>query len=205
MITCNTGTLYLIHLQRPFFPKEQFDPQQRVGGICECDIRCDAPVGWRQLHPKWPLMLLRIFSSCVFTSVNVNCLLWMCVFTQVCVTDQRAESLRRVSTGDARGVHSDLHHLLHVGRRRLTCVKLPSWPSFRVPQTPTHIKLTLSQQRQEEHHCSNGGGLGSHTGQTGRRERLSHISHVFNPSLPTQAQGYLLFSIWASPSQSSQP
>lgn len=38
------------------------------------------------------------------------------VFIQLCGTDQCAESLRWVSTGDARGVNSDLHHLFHVGR-----------------------------------------------------------------------------------------
>lgn len=40
MITCNTVTLYLPYyinyLQRPFFPKEQLDPQQGVRGVFEC-------------------------------------------------------------------------------------------------------------------------------------------------------------------------
>lgn len=72
------------------------------------------------------------------------------VCVQVCMTDQCAESLRWVSTGDAGGVDSDLHHLLHVGRWRLTGVKLPSRPRLRAAQGPTHVKLTPAQRRQEE-------------------------------------------------------
>lgn len=72
----------------------------------------------------------------------------------MCVTDQCAESFRWVSTGDPRGVHSDLHHLLHVGRRRLTGIELPSWPPLWSAQRPTHIKLRAglspSQRRQQD-------------------------------------------------------
>lgn len=79
----------------------------------------------------------------------------MCVHVcvQVCMTDQCAESLRWVSTGDAGGVDSDLHHLLHVGRWRLTGVKLPSRPRLRAAQRATHVKLTddlTPAQRQQE-------------------------------------------------------
>lgn len=164
-------TLYPLHyinnLQRPFFPKEQLEPQQGVRGVFECvDL----------LHVWCGGICINSNPCCCFGFFHHGCsraLMWTvfckCVFTQVCVTDQRAEPLGWVSTGDARRVHSDLHHLFHVGRWRLTCVELPSWPSFRVPQTLAHIKLTLSQQRQEEQYCSNAGGLDSHTGQTGRR------------------------------------
>lgn len=88
----------------------------------------------------------------------------MCV--QLCVTDQCAEPLRWVSTGDPRGVNSDLHHLLHVGRWRLTGVELPAWPRLRATQRPTQAELisglTLAQHRHEDEKREEGeehGGL----------------------------------------------
>lgn len=131
---CSTTSIIYRDL---FSPKEQLHPQQ---GVCECIWVC------------WCMCmcgLVRKYVTHIFYHSHMN---WtnnrvfhMFVFTQVCVTDQCAESLGWVSTGDPRGVNSDLHHLFHVGRWRLTCVKLPSWPSFRVPQISTQIKLTSNQ------------------------------------------------------------
>lgn len=69
-------------------------------------------------------------------------------------THQRAKAFRGVSTGDAGGVDSDLHQLLHVDGRRLTGVELPAWPRLRVQQGPAHVKRTnglrADQRRDEE-------------------------------------------------------
>lgn len=158
---CKTISLYLLHninnLQT-FFPKRTI--RATAGGLCGSRLLLISILWrWREQFAFWVIISISVFgfSRCI------------CVLTPLCSTDQCAESLRWVSTGDARGVNFDLHHLFHVGRWRLTWIKLPSWAPVRVSQTLTHIKLTSDEQRQEEQECSSGGGLGSHTGQTGRR------------------------------------
>ena len=123
----------------------------------------------------------------LFLSVSVCfCLcVYMCFCFPMCVTDQCAESLRWVSTGDPRGVNSDLHHLLHVGRWRLTCVELPAWPCLWATQRPTHIKLTsrltLAQHwHEEEEEEEEGEG---HGGLTVRQTESSSGSHISTGSV----------------------
>lgn len=115
----------------------------------------------------------------------------VCVFSGVCATDQSAEPLRWVSTGDSGGVNSDLHHFLHVGGRRLTGVELPSRPPLRATQRATRFKrsrgLTVARCRQVEQHEDEAAQVGGHVGPTGSpsgRHTRRPLPH-FNPPLET--------------------
>ena len=112
----------------------------------------------------------------------------VCLCVQVCMTDQCAESLWWVSTCDSGGVNSDLHHLLHVGRWRLTSIKLPSRPRLWATQWPTHIKLTtsltLAKHRQEEEEEEEMGVKMRHGGQSVRQTGSSsggqkYLTHFY--------------------------
>lgn len=129
---------------------------------------------------------------------------------QVCVrqTHQRAEPLRWVSTGDARGVNSDLHHFLHVGGRRLTGVELPARPRLRTAQRPTHVKLTATltvarRQQEGEEGEEDGAVAGAgHGGRSGRQEVRQEVtegrrSHFHSIGSLLQVDP-LLFIMWLS-------
>lgn len=109
--------------------------------------------------------------------MSVSVYIYIHLYVCVCVfSDQCTEFLRWISTGDPRRVNFDLHHLLHVGRWRLTSVELPAWPSLRDTQEPTQVKLTSCltparhwQEDEEDEEERGHGGLsvGQTTGMLG--------------------------------------
>lgn len=126
----------------------------------------------------------------------------VCGCSGVCATDQSTEPLRWVSTGDAGGVNSDLHHFLHVGGRRLTGVELPSRPPLRATQRATHFKrsrgLTVAWCWQVEQCEDEAAQVGGHVGPTGSpsgRHTWRPLPY-FNPPLKTCFWTLLFPSSW---------